>query len=88
MSDIFATHADGAAAPARNAFAITPHDANPLPRVVKAIYVGTAGHVNLRSIDGTADVLFKNVAAGQVLDVRASHVRAAGTSAADLVGLA
>lgn len=88
MSDQFATFADGASAPARNAFAIVPHDANPLPRVVKAVYVGTAGNVTLRTVDAAADVLFRNVAAGQVLDVRAAFVRAAGTTAGDLVGLA
>ncbi|HZG45337.1 MAG TPA: hypothetical protein VEZ41_03595 [Allosphingosinicella sp.] len=88
MSDSFTSHADGVSSPSRNAFAIVPHDSNPLPRVVKAIYVGTAGNVTLRTVDGSADVLFKNVAAGQVLDVRAAFVRAAGTNAADLVGLA
>jgi hypothetical protein len=88
MQDQFASHADGVSSPSRNAFGIVPHDSNPLARVVKGIFVGSAGNVTLRSVDGTADVLFKNVAAGQVLDVRASYVRASGTTAADLVGLA
>lgn len=88
MSDPFASHADSVAAPARRAFAITPHATNALSPVPKALFVGTGGDVVLRSIDGTADVTFRNVASGQVLDVRAEYVRAAGTTAADIVGLA
>ena len=41
----------------------------------------------LRGVGGAADVTFKNVANGQVLDVRAQYVRATGTTATDIVGL-
>ena len=88
MSDPFASHADSVAAPARHAFAVTPHATNALNPIPKALFVGTGGDVVLRSIAGTADVTFRNVASGQVLDVRAKYVRAAGTTAADIVGLA
>ncbi|MBN8832091.1 MAG: hypothetical protein J0G94_16060 [Sphingomonadales bacterium] len=58
---------------------------DPLP---KAIFVGTGGNITLRAADGSADVVFKNVASGQILDVRARFIRATGTTAADIVGLA
>jgi hypothetical protein len=68
-----------------NPYAIVPHDTDPLPVVPKAIYVGTAGDVVLRGIGAAADVTFKNCPAGSELMVRASHVRATGTTASDLV---
>lgn len=86
--DPFAALADSAQAPSRNAIAITPHDANELPLLPKALYIGTGGHVTLRSVDAVADVTFRNVASGQVIDVRARFVRAAGTTASDIVALA
>lgn len=88
MADRFADLADNIGAPARRAFAITPHDVNALADIPKAIFVGTGGTVILRAIDGEADVTLKNVASGQTLDIRARYVRATGTTAADLVGLA
>ena len=87
MPDQFQSHADQVSAPARRVVAVTPHDSNPLGDVAKALYVGTAGHVALRAIDSSTDAVFKNVPAGTVLPVRASHVRATGTSAAALVAL-
>lgn len=79
---------DALLAPARAPFAITPSDTTALPVLPKAIYVGTGGVLVVRGIDAAADVTLKNVAAGRVIDIRASHVRATGTTAADLVGLA
>lgn len=88
MLDQFQSAGDALLAPARAPFTIVPDDTAPLPTLPKAIYVGTGGALVLRGVDATADVTLKNVAAGQVIDVRASHVRATGTTAADLVGLA
>lgn len=87
-NDSFAAHGDAPAAPSRAPFAITPHDTNELTTIPKALFVGTGGTLVLRGVEGTADVTFKNVANGQVLDVRAHYVRATGTTAADIVGLA
>ncbi|MBV1689566.1 hypothetical protein KRR38_18235 [Novosphingobium sp. G106] len=86
--DPFANNARAAVDPARTAFAIVPHDVNELPMLPRAIYVGTGGTITLRAADSGADVLFKNLASGQILDLRAQFVRATGTTAADLVGLA
>lgn len=86
-NDPYFSQADTVNDPARAPFAIVPHDVNALPIVPKALYVGSGGSVVLRGVDGAADVTFKNVASGQVLDVRALYLRATGTTAADIVGL-
>lgn len=86
--DPFAFHARAAGDPARSAFPITPHDTEELAVLPRAIYAGTGGTIVLRAVESTADVVFKSLAAGQILDVRAQYVRATGTTAADLVGLA
>jgi hypothetical protein len=87
-SDPFAFHSRAATDPARTAFAVVPHDTNALGQLPRAFYVGTGGTLVLRAIDSAADVTLKNVASGQIVDLRASHVRATGTTAADIVGLA
>lgn len=87
-SDSFAQFSDSVIAPACAPFPVAPSDSTPLPVVPKALYVGTAGDVVLRGVNGTSDVTFRNVAAGQVIDVRAGFVRATGTTAADIVALA
>lgn len=88
MADRFDSQIDSLTQPARQAFAITPHATNEIDPLPKAIYVGTGGDITLRAVDGQADVVFKNVAAGQIIDVRVRYIRAAGTTAADIVGLA
>lgn len=79
-------YADSAIAPSRAPFSITPSDTDRLPAATKAIYVGTGGAVVVRGVDAAADVTYRNVPAGTYLVVCASHVRASGTTAADLVG--
>lgn len=87
-NDLFRSHSDMPGAPSRAPFAITPHDSNELSVIPKALYVGTGGTVILRGIGGASDVTFTNVSDGQVLDVRAQFVRATGTTASDIIGLA
>lgn len=87
-TDPFTLQADNASSPSRAPFAVVPNDTDPLPLVPKALYIGTGGDVVLRGAGGSSDVVFRNVASGQVIDVRASYVRATGTSAADIVALA
>ena len=86
--DPFQTLADSPLAPASRCFVITPNDSADLPATVKAIYVGQGGDIVLRAIADGADVTFKAVPQGTTLDVRAGAVRATGTTAALLVGLA
>jgi hypothetical protein len=83
----FSKHQIAVMTPATHAFAITPHDANELSNVTRAIYVGGAGDVTAVLMDDTAAVTFKAVPAGAVLSVRVKQVKATGTTATHLVGL-
>lgn len=74
-------------APGRRAAVITPHDSNEIPEVPRAIYVGTGGQITMRGIDGSADTVWKNVPAGSLIPFRPQYVRAAGTTAADLLAI-
>ena len=87
-NDPFASVNDGLLAASREPYAVVPHDVDPLPVVPKAIYVGSGGHVVVRGVDATTDVVFANVPTGAIVDVRASHIRATGTTASNLVALA
>jgi hypothetical protein len=86
MSDRYAAHSASLTAPASDGFAITPDDDEDLPEVVRAIYVGVAGDVTAVLREG-ATLSFTNVPAGSLLPVRATRIKATGTSASDLVGL-
>jgi hypothetical protein len=86
--DTFEPALDSLIAPARNAFSVTPHDTAALASLPKAIYIGTSGNITLRAIDSTQDVVFFNVPSGSIIDVRAKFIRATGTTAANMIGLA
>ena len=86
--DRFSAIADTVVAPSANAFPIVPDDENDLPEVTKALYIGTGGTLVLRSIHSDQDATFVNVISGSILDVRTVAVRATGTTASDIVGLA
>jgi len=85
--DRFDRALDAVTSPARDAFAVVPHDTEPLARLPKALLVGSAGTLTLRAVDAAADVALA-VTAGQLVPIRASHVRASGTSAGQIVALA
>ena len=88
MTNKFQNYADSPMAPALLCFAVTPSDADDLPHLTKALYIGEGGDLVLRSALGDTDVMFTNLPSGYILDVRAVAVRATGTSAAAIVGLA
>lgn len=87
MADAFANSADAPHAPATRAVAVTPHDTNPLTDIPKALYVGSAGNIAMRGLNGSADQSWKNVPAGAILPYRAQYIRATGTTAADILAL-
>ncbi len=78
---------DSLSSPARRAWAVTPHNTNELTALPKALLIGGAGDIVLRASASLADVTL-TVAAGQCLPIRASHVRATGTTATNIVALA
>lgn len=87
-NDPFSSVSDSLIAPARVAIPITPSDSAELPGATKAIYVGTGGDITLRMIDSASDVSFRNIASGTVLALRLVAVRATGTTAGNIIGLA
>ena len=87
MADQFSNSADQVSAPAMRAVAVTPHDTNALGDIPKALYIGTGGTLVARGVRDSGDVTFANLPDGSVLPFRASHVRATGTTAADIVAL-
>ena len=87
-ADPFAASADSPIAPSEFCFAVSPSDSAELPTATKAIFVGNGGDITLRSVRGTSDVTFRNVADGSIIDVRVRAIRATGTTAADIVALA
>lgn len=87
-SDQFQLSSDSVISPARKCFPIIPSDTAELPVVVKAIYVGTGGDLAVKAADDSQFVILRNMPDGFIIDIRAVAVRATGTSAADIVGLA
>lgn len=86
MANEYAGKPSGANDPAGVCFPVTPHVSNPLQYPTKRIYVGTGGNVTLRSVNGSQDVTYLNCGDGTYLHVQASHIRAAGTTATDIIG--
>ncbi|WP_375450511.1 hypothetical protein [uncultured Devosia sp.] len=87
MPDRYADYASSLESPAAHAFAVTPHDTNPLPEPTRALYVGIGGSVAAVLVSG-ADVLFTNVADGSILPLRVTRIKATGTTATAILGLA
>ncbi|WP_261388525.1 hypothetical protein [Qipengyuania gaetbuli] len=48
--------------------------------------MGTGGDVTLRGVGANEDVTYRNLPDARYIAVRASHVRASGTTASDLIG--
>jgi hypothetical protein len=87
MADKFSQAADQVSAPATRAVSVTPHDGNALADIPKALFVGTGGDITMRGVAGAADSVWKNVPSGSIVPFRAQYVRAAGTTAADILAL-
>lgn len=86
--DPFASSGDSLIAPAQTAFAIVPDDTADLPGATKAVYVGGGGDLTARLINASQDVTFGALAPGTILPIRLRAVRATGTTATALLGLA
>lgn len=86
--DPYQNFADSLISPAQTAFAITPSDQSELPEATRAIYVGGGGDILVQMIDGGDEVLFRNIIPGSLLPIRLKAVKATGTTATQIVGLA
>lgn len=84
--DLFSALRSKLTSPATRSFAVTPDDDDSLPWVPRALHVGTGGNLVLRLRDDETDRTFK-VQSGTLLPCRPTHIREAGTTAADIVGL-
>jgi hypothetical protein len=87
VADRFGALADTVTSPATRALVVTPHDANPLADIPKAVFVGTGGTIVMRGNGDAADQTWKNIPSGAIVPFRPSHIRAAGTTAADMLAL-
>ncbi|WP_422027228.1 spike base protein, RCAP_Rcc01079 family [Pyruvatibacter mobilis] len=87
MTDKFKGVATGLTSPADTAFAVVPSNDTDLPTVTRGLYVGVSGDISLVMRDGSEAVL-ANVQAGSALALRIRRVKATGTTAQNLVGLA
>lgn len=79
---------DDASSPARNSYAITPHDTNEIGTYLpKGLYVGTGGTIVMLLDEDKVASTFVNVPDGAVLPVRARIVQSTGTTASDILAL-
>jgi len=86
MTDIFKNHSQNLTAPPSSAAEITPSDAVDLPFASRALYVGNAGNLKVRMLDGSI-VTYANVQAGAQYPLRVDRVLATGTTATAIVAL-
>jgi hypothetical protein len=87
MPDRFADYAISLESPAVTGFAVTPNDGTDLSDVTRAVYVGGSGNVSAVLQSG-AEVVFVGLTSGSVLPARLRRIKATGTTATNLVGLA
>lgn len=72
--------------PAESLVTITPHDTNPLPKPIRALYVGATGDVKLVDMAG-ATITLTGLAAGMFHPVCATLIFATDTTATAIVGV-
>lgn len=72
--------------PCDNAATVTPNNDTDLTYVTRGLWVGGAGSVNV-VLAGGQTVLFAGIQAGTLLPLRVSRVKAASTSATNIVAI-
>lgn len=79
------------AAPARCAYAVTPHNTNDFTYVFRSLYVGTGGDVVVVTLGNdlvaSSAVTFTAVPSGTILPVCGVRVNATGTTASNIVAI-
>lgn len=84
VTDDFKGFTPGLSAPITDAAVVTPSDSDDLPRVTRALYIGTAGNARVTLASGTV-ANFAGLAVGWH-PVRVSRIHATGTTAANIIG--
>lgn len=78
---------DTLTSPALSGFTVTPHDANELPYITRAVFIGTGGDICCILKKDDTPILLKNIPDGTMLPLRIKKILATGTTAADMAGL-
>ena len=73
--------------PARNYFAVTPHDTTKFTFETRGLFIGVGGDVAVLGFGDSTAVVFKNVASGTMMPLRAVRVDSTNTTATDIVGV-
>lgn len=73
--------------PAPSAVVVVPNDVTVLAQPTRGLYIGGAGNVAVRMLEGQNTVPFMNVPAGTLLPIRVDQVLLAGTSATFIVAV-
>lgn len=76
----------GIGEPASHAFSVTPNDGADLAFVTRAVWVGVGGSLSV-VMQGGETVLIEGIAAGSLLPIRVSRIRATLTTAMSILGL-
>ncbi|WP_145104666.1 spike base protein, RCAP_Rcc01079 family [Cereibacter sediminicola] len=84
MSDPFKHHSSGLDSPALGALAVTPSDGIDLATAIRAVTIGGGGTLAFVGADGAIHTTGDLPAGTYAL--RASRIRATGTSATDITG--
>ena len=82
----YSGRADAISAPAQGGFAITPSDVADLAAETRGLWVGGSGDLSVVLASGD-EVVLAGAVGGSVLPLRVRRVKAAGTTATQLVGL-
>ena len=81
-----AFHPETGMMPGYEGVAISPSDTNNLAAAIRAIYIGVAGNVKLKTPGGT-DLTFVGLQAGAILPMQAIRVYNTSTTATNLIGI-
>jgi hypothetical protein len=87
MTDNFQQHAAGLESPPSRAFSVTPSDGEDLALATRGLMVAVAGNVSVVTTGGDT-VTLPALQPGIQYAIRAARIRATGTTATGLIGLA
>lgn len=87
MADLFSSAASGLNSPPSRAFDVTPHNTNELAVATRGIMVTGAGDVAVVTVEGD-EVVLPGLQPGTQYAIRAKIIKATGTTATGIKGLA